>query len=133
MLSCGNGGPALPPRRSLTILKTILSLGLTLVFAATPAHAAVSEAEAKAIAKEAYIYAYAPMRSYNPWYKQATQKDAPEFLGGFNTFRHYAEAFTPDNRDVVTPNNDTPYSWATLDLRAEPIVLSVPAVPKGRY
>src|SRR5262249_56905340 len=33
----------------------------------------------------------------------------------------------------VTPNNDTPYSWAWLDLRAEPIVLSVPKVEEGRY
>ncbi len=35
--------------------------------------------------------------------------------------------------DIVTPNNDTPYSWAWLDLRAEPIVLTVPTVPKDRY
>jgi hypothetical protein len=34
---------------------------------------------------------------------------------------------------VVTPNNDTPYSWAWLDLRGEPYVLSVPAVPKDPY
>ncbi len=39
----------------------------------------------------------------------------------------------PANKDIVTPNNDTPYSWAWLDLRAEPWVLSVPAVPKDRY
>ena len=48
-------------------------------------------------------------------------------------FRHYSEPFTPDNKDIVTPNNDTPYSWAWLDLRAEPMVVSVPAVPKDRY
>ena len=48
-------------------------------------------------------------------------------------YRHYSEPFTPDNKDIVTPNNDTPYSWAWLDLRAEPMVVSVPAVPKDRY
>ncbi len=39
----------------------------------------------------------------------------------------------PTTSDIVTPNNDTPYSWAWLDLRAEPVVVSVPAVPKDRY
>ena len=34
---------------------------------------------------------------------------------------------------VVSPNSDTPYSLAWLDLRAEPIILSVPAVESGRY
>jgi hypothetical protein len=32
-----------------------------------------------------------------------------------------------------TPNSDTPYSQAGLDLRAEPIVLSVPKVDSDRY
>ncbi len=49
------------------------------------------------------------------------------------SIRHYSEPFTPANKDIVTPNNDTPYSWAWLDLRAEPIVLTVPTVPKDRY
>lgn len=92
-----------------------------------------SPGEAREIAREAYIYSYAPITSYQTWWKQATQPDAPEYVGGFNVFRHYAEASTPENKDVVTPNNDTPYSWAWLDLRAEPIVLSVPAVPRDRY
>mgnify|MGYP006315630785 CR=1 FL=1 len=33
----------------------------------------------------------------------------------------------------MTPSNDTPYSWAWLDLRAEPSVLSVPAIPTRYY
>jgi hypothetical protein len=97
------------------------------------AHAQMDASRAIEVAKEAYIYAYAPIASYNTWYKQAVDASAPEYIGGFNVFKHYAQAFTPDNKDIVTPNNDTPYSWATLDLRAEPIVLSVPSVPEGRY
>jgi len=89
--------------------------------------------EAAEIAKDAYIYAFAMMESYNTWYSQAVVKDAPGYVGGFNRFRHYAQTFTPDNHDVVTPNNDTPYSWAWLDLRAEPMVISVPEVPADRY
>ena len=41
--------------------------------------------------------------------------------------------FTYKDTTVVTPNSDTPYSMLWLDLRAEPIVLSVPAVEKRRY
>jgi hypothetical protein len=40
---------------------------------------------------------------------------------------------TYEDTAVITPNSDTPYSLGFLDLRAEPIVLSVPAVPKPRY
>jgi hypothetical protein len=89
--------------------------------------------EERTIAKEAFIYAYAPIASYQTWAKQATIPTAPEYIGGFNVFRNYSQAYTSANKDIVTPNNDTPYSWAWLDLRAEPIVLSVPAVPKDRY
>ena len=94
---------------------------------------AVSPAEAQAIARDAYVYAYAMMESYQTWRTQAVDKNANGYVGGFNVFRHYSEPFTPDNKDIVTPNNDTPYSWAWLDLRTEPMVVSVPAVPKDRY
>ncbi|MBY2908558.1 DUF1254 domain-containing protein [Rhizobium leguminosarum] len=113
-------------------LKAAAGLVLALASAAY-AQTATTPEEARAIAKEAYVYSYAPIASYGTWSKQATMPDAPEYVGGFNTFRHYSEAFTPENKDIVTPNNDTPYSWAWLDLRAEPIVLSVPKVPKDRY
>ena len=67
------------------------------------------------------------------WRTQAVDKSRERYVGGFNVYRHYSGPFTPDNKDIVTPNNDTPYSWAWLDLRAEPMVVSVPAVPKDRY
>src|SRR5258708_20053108 len=41
--------------------------------------------------------------------------------------------FTYKDTSVITPNSDTPYSILWTDLRAEPIVLSVPAVEKSRY
>lgn len=114
----------------MRLLALVLMAGMLSLSAA---RAEVDGQKARDIAAEAYIYAYAPIWSYNTWYKQAVDASAPEYIGGFNVFKHYSEAFTPDNKDIVTPNNDTPYSWATLDLRAEPIVLSVPAVPEDRY
>ena len=34
---------------------------------------------------------------------------------------------------MVTPNSDTPYSFAWLDLRTEPIVISMPKIESDRY
>lgn len=109
-------------------------LGLLCVLLVLPLNLhAATNAEKQAIAKEAYLYAFAMMESYRTWYGQAVDTESPTYVGGFNRFRHYAQAFTPANRDVVTPNNDTPYSWSALDLRAEPIVVSVPKVTGNRY
>ncbi|MEJ8856261.1 DUF1254 domain-containing protein [Variovorax robiniae] len=100
---------------------------------ATAQNSVPSASEVRAIAKEAYIYAFPMIENYNTMYKQVASPQAPEYVGGLGKFRHYSEAFTPDNHDIVTPNNDTPYSWAWMDLRAEPWVVSVPAVPNQRY
>ena len=44
-----------------------------------------------------------------------------------------ARVYTPDDEAIRTPNSDTPYSFLGADLRAEPLVLTVPAIEKGRY
>lgn len=93
----------------------------------------LTPAEAKAIAAEAWLYAFAPVALYNTMYAQAIDPASSSYVGGFNRFRHYDRLATPDDKDIVTPNNDTPYSWAWLDLRAEPMVLSLPAVPERYY
>ncbi|MHC8387192.1 DUF1254 domain-containing protein [Pseudomonas sp. MDT2-39-1] len=89
--------------------------------------------DTRAITREAWIYAYPMLMHYQTLEKQLLNPAAPEYVGGFNRFRHYSELYTPKNREIVTPNNDTPYSWAWLDLRSEPQVLSVPAVDDDRY
>lgn len=89
--------------------------------------------ETQALAEEAWIYAFALLMHYQTMEKQLLDPSAAEYLGGFNRFRHYSQLYTPANREIVTPNNDTPYSWAWLDLRSEPQVLSVPAVDADRY
>jgi hypothetical protein len=93
----------------------------------------VSDKEVQAIARDAYIYSYAMLENYQTLRTQAVDKNAAGYVGGFNVYRHFSEPATPDNKDIVSPNNDTPYSWAWLDLRAEPMVISVPAVPRERY
>ena len=135
------------PSRSAVALIAYLIAALPLTppgaLAATPVAApvpsslgqakALSPAEARAIAKDAWLYAYAPLQGYQTLWNQTQNKAFPGYVGGFDRFRHYSRSATPADKDIVTPNNDTPYSWAWLDLRTEPIVLSLPAVPAPRY
>ena len=88
---------------------------------------APSTTEAKSIAAEAYLYAYPMLYNYKTLFQQTVDPSFPGYIGGFNRYRHYSRGFTPADKDIVTPSNDTPYSWAWLDLRAEPMVVSVPA------
>jgi hypothetical protein len=98
------------------------------------AHAAdITPAETKAIAEEGFIYGLPIVMNYAVMYEYAVDRDSSQFKAPFNQIKNEARVFTYKDTAIVTPNSDTPYSFAWLDLRAEPIVLSVPAVEKGRY
>ena len=90
-------------------------------------------AEARAIAKDAYIYGYPMVQTYLTMYAFSIDKHNPQYKGPFNAPLSFARVFTPDDSAFVTPNSDTPYTFLSLDLRAEPMVLTVPAVEKNRY
>jgi hypothetical protein len=89
-----------------------------------------ADPSAKDVAKEAYAFGYAMVENYRTLYAQAVDAKDPRYVGGFGVYRHYPDPATPANTDIVTPNNDTPYSWLWLDLRAEPHVVSVPAIDR---
>ena len=93
---------------------------------------AVTPKEAAAIAEEAYIYAFPMMENYRTMYVQAIDRTAPGYGAPFNEFAHKTELLGPEFKDIVRPNNDTMYSFAWLDLRAQPIVITVPEI-KDRY
>ncbi|MFJ7751509.1 DUF1254 domain-containing protein [Arthrobacter sp. NPDC097144] len=84
----------------------------------------------RSAAADAYTFGYAMVENYRTLYEQAVDLADPRSVGGFGMFRHYSEPFTPANTDIVTPNNDTPYSWGWFDLRAEPWVVTVPAIER---
>jgi hypothetical protein len=90
-------------------------------------------AETKAIAEEGFIYGLPIVMNYAVMYEYAVDKGNPEFKAPFNQIKNEARVFTPKDTAIVTPNSDTPYSFLWMDLRAEPMVLSVPAVEKRRY
>jgi len=92
-----------------------------------------SAAEIRAIAKEAYIYGYPLVDSYRIQHAYFVDRANPEFKAPYNTLLNVARVFTPEDRAIQTPNSDTPYSFLGLDLRAEPLVLTVPPVAGGRY
>jgi hypothetical protein len=89
--------------------------------------------EARAIAQEAYIYGFPLVDSYRIQYSYFVDRSSAEFKAGWNTLSNTARVFTPDDKAVQTPNSDTPYSFLGADLRAEPLVISVPAIDKSRY
>jgi len=89
--------------------------------------------ETRAIAKEAYIYGFPLVDSYRIQHSYFVDRGGPEFKAPWNTIFNNARVYTPDDKAIQTPNSDTPYSYVGADLRAEPIVLTVPAVEKGRY
>ena len=93
----------------------------------------ITPAEARAIAKEAYIYGYPMVDSYRILHAYFVNTENPEYKGPFNQLRNFARVFTPEDKAVQTPNSDTPYSFLGMDLRAEPIVLTVPEIEKDRY
>jgi hypothetical protein len=93
----------------------------------------LSAANARAIAKEATIYGVPMLENYRILYSYFINRSDPDFKATWNTFNNVARVFTPDDKAIQTPNSDTPYSQLGADLRAEPLVLTVPIVEKGRY
>jgi hypothetical protein len=92
-----------------------------------------SMAEIKAIAEEGFIYGLPLVMNYAVMYDFVVDKSSGQYKAPFNQISNEARVFTYKDTAVVTPNSDTPYSLLWLDLRAEPFVLSVPAVDKQRY
>lgn len=95
--------------------------------------AAPSIEEVKAIAEEGFIYGLPLVMNYAVMHEYAVDKNSGQYKAPFNQILNEPRVFTYKDTAIPTPNSDTPYSLCWLDLRAEPIVLSVPAVEKERY
>src|SRR5438477_1667721 len=102
-------------------------------FSEARAQAGVSPAEARAIAKEAYIYGFPIVDNYRIQHAYWMDKTNPEYKGPFNQIWNATQPFSPADKAIQTPNSDTLYSFIGADLRSEPLVLTVPAMEKERY
>jgi len=89
--------------------------------------------EARAIAKEAWVYGFPLVMNYKTMVQYAIDESSPEYKGPFNDLVCQARLYTPNDRAVVTPNSDTPYCFFWGDLRSEPLVLTVPELEADRF
>jgi hypothetical protein len=119
----------------LTMKSYVCALALLALFplVAASAEIKVSPAEARAIAKEAYIYGNPMVDNYRIQYAYFVDKQNPEYKTSWNQIFNMARVFTSDDKAVQTANSDTPYSFIGMDLRTEPLVLTLPVIEKERY
>jgi len=90
-------------------------------------------AETKTIAEEGLIYGLPIVMNYAVMYEFFVDRNSGQWKAPFNEIRNEHRVFTYKDTTVISPNSDTPYSVLGIDLRAEPLVISVPAVEKARY
>src|SRR6185295_13585387 len=115
------------------IIKAMATVLAVTAFTTARAQTGVTPKEARAIAKEAYIYAFPLVDNYRVQHAYFVDRESPEYKAPWNQLKNIPRVYTPDDKAVQTPNSDTPYSMIGLDLRAEPIVLTVPSMEKDRY
>lgn len=85
------------------------------------------------IAEEGFVYGLPLVMCYTAAYEFWVDKNSGQYKSPMNELFNERRVFTYKDTSVVTPNSDTPYSFACLDLRAEPFVVSVPDVEPSRY
>ncbi|MCW2284355.1 hypothetical protein M2323_002096 [Rhodoblastus acidophilus] len=89
--------------------------------------------ESRDIAEEGFIFGLPIVMNYAIMYDFVINKNSGQFKAPFNTIYNTHRVFTYKDTAVITPNSDTPYSLLAMDLRAEPMVISVPDVDPKRY
>ena len=86
--------------------------------------------EIRKIAKEAYIFGFPFVANYRVFIGPVVSGHPMMQGAGFNQFAHNRQPFPPTTPD--TTQRDTIFSLGVLDLRREPVVISIPDVPDGQ-
>src|SRR5438552_8833123 len=84
--------------------------------------------KAKDIAEAGFIFGLPIVMNYGVMYEYAVDRNSGQFKAPFNQLKNESSVFTYKDTAIPTPNSDTPYSLVWMELRAEPVVLSVRAV-----
>ena len=93
------------------IISTLVATSLATTPQSRPAQNKVTANEARAIAKEAYTFNYPLVMYYRTMYLQAIDTSSKSYGGGFGKWLHLGTS-SPKDTDIVSPNNDSPYSYA---------------------
>jgi hypothetical protein len=115
-----------------TVKLALLGAALALTAAAHALEPAQDEELAYASGVQAYIYGYPMMDLYRTMWETSLDpgRDHDRTINEFFFFRRL---ITHKDDWIVTPNEDTIYHRAFLDLRAEPIVLVIPPMGNRKY
>src|SRR5271168_2457916 len=89
--------------------------------------------ETKQIAQAGFIYGLPIVMNYVSTYELFIDPTSSQYKAPIGKLFNEARVFTYKDTALITPNSDTPYSLVDVDLRTEPTVVSVPAVPRPRY
>lgn len=105
----------------------ILTVAVSVTFCSCKKEEPLSSEEITTIISDAYIYAY-PLITMKLTADKATNVLQPTNLGfaPYNQFSHRHTIPDYNFTSVVSPNVDTFYSSSYMDLKDEPVVLSVP-------
>ncbi|TDF78179.1 DUF1254 domain-containing protein [Pseudomonas sp. H9] len=116
-------------------MRRLLSLPVALLLSIANAQAEFNASldEARQIAKEAYLYGFPVVEMYKTLFTQAVDMGSPGYKAPFNQIANSTQAFTPNDTAPDTPNLDTAYSFLWMDLRSEPVVLTLPEIEDNRY
>lgn len=84
------------------------------------------------LAADATVYGLPAAYQYAEMHQQAVDTGSPRYTG-FNAFAHDRELASPGYAAFKTPNADTLYSNAWLDLSAGPVLLDIPELGSRYY
>jgi hypothetical protein len=99
------------------------------VVPASPEH---RERYARTLAAEATIYGLPSVYQYAQMVVQAVDSSRPTYTG-FDAWLHQRDVATPEFDLFKTPNVDTLYSNAWLDLTGGPALIRIPPIPSRYY
>ena len=119
--------------KTTKVIAFTMALLASWVVTTAQAQTSVTPEEARAIAKEAYVYGFPMVDHYRIQYSYFQDKNDPNYKTPWNHLINVPRVYTPEDTAIQTPNSDTPYSFIGMDLRAEPMVLTVPKIDESRY